>query len=585
MSIARRAALGAASLALAVGGLVAPALATSAPAWAQGSGLVPFTPGGLDTTSYTIGPASSVQSPWVVETAVGFVNEDLSNSVSYSVESSGAVDEPNGAPSSGTVRPGQTLAVPAVVSGSGTLTITTDGYGTLTFNLSLGYSDPNADNSGFTELQSTITPASLAFSGPVLVGSDLSPATTSSGSTEPFADLSVGLSVPVQSCAGVVAGAPFSATGTTCQVSGDGFELTIGQPEASGAGTSLELGDHATSVTIGAEELMGEVFPAEYVLPLLYEVSSVAPVEPTVAGVTGGAWTPLEVTVPSTDLVELVSATVTGADASDFKLETLSRLSVTNLSELFGPTENETWTPVEVSLATSTPGTYSADVVLTFDPAGDDYTLTVPVSGSVGATSTSGSSGSSGSTGRLTLPSSPPSSSAPAPAPPPPAPSAVGETCGPGGTEVQLWGSDLAGSTVRFADQTSGVVTMLSGSEAEVAVPHGVTREGRIVVVGPGGQAVPVPDVTWDPACPTELLAWTTPLNATSVALHLELAANGEAVPGQSVVVLGKDGEQVTRLTTTSAPSSVVVPDAEGPFVAVFDGSLHWQASESAPIR
>lgn len=190
----------------------------------------------------------------------------------------------------------------------------------------------------------------------------------------------------------------------------------------------------------------------------------------------------------------------------------------------------------------------------------------------------------------ISVSSVPPSGSGSSPTfpvatPPPPEPVAVGETCGAGGTVVQLWGENLAGSTVRFANATSGVVTMLSGTEAEVSVPHGVDGIGPVTVVGPGGQAVAVPHVTWDPACGTETLEWSSPAGPGQVSLHVEVVGgNGKCLSSKTVVVLGRDGEQVAKLTTTDAPSVVTLPISEGPFQAVFDGDAHCGASESGLV-
>lgn len=175
-------------------------------------------------------------------------------------------------------------------------------------------------------------------------------------------------------------------------------------------------------------------------------------------------------------------------------------------------------------------------------------------------------------------------SSSSSPAPPPPQPVAVGETCGAAGTMVQIWGQDLAGSIVRFAGVDSGPVTVLSASEVQVAVPHGVSRDGRIVVIGAGGSAALPGWVHWSPACPTTTLLWATPAGPGEVTLHVAVVGQGNCLSGKTVVVLGSDGAQVARLTTAASPSTVLVPLVDGPFQAVFDGDAHCSASASGEV-
>jgi len=163
----------------------------------------------------------------------------------------------------------------------------------------------------------------------------------------------------------------------------------------------------------------------------------------------------------------------------------------------------------------------------------------------------------------------------------------VGETCGAAGTEVQIWGDDLAGSTVRFANATSGVVTMLSPTEAEATVPHAIDGLGPITVIGPGGQAVQVPGVTWNPACATQTMSWTTPAGPGQVTLHVVLISSSSAshcLSGKTIVVLGREGEQVAKVETTATPITLVLPVFEGPFTAVFDGDARCGPSQSEPV-
>jgi hypothetical protein len=141
---------------------------------------------------------------------------------------------------------------------------------------------------------------------------------------------------------------------------------------------------------------------------------------------------------------------------------------------------------------------------------------------------------------------------------------------------------------VRFANATSGAVKMLSPTEAEATVPHGVDGLGPITVIGPGGQRARVPGVTWDPACPTRTMAWTTPGGPGQVVLHVALVSATSAfypLSGRTVVVLGRDGEQMERFQTGSAPTTFLLPISEGPFTAVFDGSAHCGPSESAAVE
>lgn len=169
-------------------------------------------------------------------------------------------------------------------------------------------------------------------------------------------------------------------------------------------------------------------------------------------------------------------------------------------------------------------------------------------------------------------------------APPPPEPRAVGETCGAGGTLVEIWGRNLAGTTVDFAGVDAGPVSVLSSTEVEVEAPHGITRVGRIVVTGPGG-SVAVPGwVRWNPACATETVAWATPAPTGAVTLHVAVVGQGNSLSGKTIIVLDRSGEQVARLTTSSSPSTVVLPIADGPFQAIFDGSAHWAASQSGNV-
>jgi len=337
-------------------------------------------------------------------------------------------------------------------------------------------------------------------------------------------------------------------------------------------------------------------------VPVLYTVPEVIPSSTSVSA-DASAWTPVGFTAGRYDGgISLVSAKLSGTDQADFEIEP-------SASAHTPPPGGGTWNPIDVKLVAKAPGTYTADIVATFDPSGGDFTVTIPVTGSVpgvtssgsGSSTTQSSSGSGSSSpptliglgsstsqtssgsGSSTTPTSPPVFT-----PPPPEPVAVGETCGAAGTEVQIWGENLAGSVVRFANAISGAVKMLSPTEAEATVPHGVDGLGPITVIGPGGQTAQVPGVTWDPACQTRTMAWATPGGPGQVVLHVALVSASSAsdpLPGRTVVVLGRDGEQVERFKTGSAPTTFLLPISEGPFTAVFDGDVHCGPSESAAVE
>jgi len=291
-------------------------------------------------------------------------------------------------------------------------------------------------------------------------------------------------------------------------------------------------------------------------VPVLYTVPEVIPSSISV-NADASAWTPVGFTAGRYDGgISLVSAVLSGTDRAAFEVKPSASADTP-------PPGGGPWSPIDVKLVAKAPGTYTADIVATFDPSGGDFTVTIPVTGSV-----------PGATSSFT--------------PPPPEPVAVGETCGASGTEVQIWGENLAGSVVRFANATSGAVTMLSPTEAEATVPHGVDGLGPITVIGPDGQTAQVPGVTWDPACQTRTMAWTTPGGPKQVVLHVALVSVSSAsdpLPGRTVVVLGRDGEQVERFKTGSAPTTFLLPISEGPFTAVFDGGAHCGPSESAAVE
>jgi len=273
-------------------------------------------------------------------------------------------------------------------------------------------------------------------------------------------------------------------------------------------------------------------------------------------------------TAPGAD-VSAVSVTLAGKDDTDF--------SVTlNGTAKASPTAGGTWDPVDIGLLTTKPGTYHAEVIVKLDPAGTVFYAEVPVTGTVPATSTSTgtSTSTSTSTGTGTTPTPV------AFTPPPPEPVAVGQTCGAGGTEVDIWGQNLAGATVRFAGVASAPVTVLGPGEVEATVPHGVRRDGRIVVIGPGGQAVPVPGwPRWHVGCPTALSVGLRRDGGLVEATATLDSGNTPVVGGR--VVLLHDGQQVASLLTgPHGHASAVFLPASVPTEAVFDGAAHLVASE-----
>lgn len=579
MRIIRRAVLAASGLVLATGGLVAPALASPRLAWAQQTqqaGIIPFTPDGLGTTSFTV-PSSEAPNASAAAVVVGFLNETAStvtvesvtvtngygeyfNSVNTSSVDRGSAYE-NTVPIIADRRTGEIDAELSVSLSNHqqlTWTVEADDLGAdAPMDPAIGLGGGGGGGNGLPfEVQDNgaLQVSNLPDIEPPLVG-------TSGDETVALDVSGINIATP-WSCTAMSPFALQNANVDPCiELPEDNsnnvvrFLAPIEVPTQDSLSQWVPGGEIAGGVswlaTVSNQAYSS--FPAVIAVPILATVAEVIPAE-TEVHASRSAWTPVGFEAGPSSEISFKSETLSGADASDFQLAPLTTAATS-------PRGGGTWDPLEVKLVATKPGSYTADIVTTFDPSGSTLTVTIPVTSDI----------------------TPPP--AVAPTPPPPQPAAVGETCGAGGTTVQLWGTDLAGSRVRFAGQTSGVVTMLSATEAETTVPKGVDREGRIVVVGPGGQAVPVLDATWDPTCPTEALLWTTPDTSASVDLHVEVAANGQAIPGQTVVVLGKDGKQVARLTTTSSPSSVVVPYYDYPFVAVFDGSKHWGASQSRTVQ
>jgi len=569
VNVLKRAGMVLSAIALVLGGVAVPALLAPAPAWAQSSGIVPFTPAGLGTDHYVI-PAETAQRPFMAVVDVGFENDtDASVTVtSYSV-SSNYVWVLNTAlvivPSGGTYLNDVEMSV----DGPQTFQVALSNGQRVTWTI-------DADSLSLSEV-TRFPPLALFPVFPVednLVGVEppLSKTGTSTFGTFQFI---VALDdfpgeFSLDSCA---ATAPLELGPGACQTTSDqttseGSATTVTADVGFPVQTSLSGWQPGPAIASVVAAVTLSVSPnvasdlgiptslvAVVAVPVLYTVSEVIPSSISVSA-DASAWTPVGFTAGQKDGgISLVSASLSGADQADFEVEP-------SASAHTPPPGGGTWKPIDVKLVAKAPGTYTADIVATFDPSGGDFTVTIPVTGSV-----------PGATSSFT--------------PPPPEPVAVGETCGASGTEVQIWGENLAGSVVRFANATSGGVKMLSPTEAEATVPHGVDGLGPITVIGPGGQTAQVPGVTWDPTCQTRTMAWTTPGGPGQVVLHVALVSASSAshsLSGRTVVVLGRDGEQVERFKTGSAPTTFLLPIYEGPFTAVFDGDAHCGPSESAAV-
>jgi hypothetical protein len=62
VNVLKRAGIALSAVALVLGGVAVPALLAPAPAWAQSSGIIPFTPAGLGTDHYVI-PVGAESTP------------------------------------------------------------------------------------------------------------------------------------------------------------------------------------------------------------------------------------------------------------------------------------------------------------------------------------------------------------------------------------------------------------------------------------------------------------------------------------------------------------------------------------------
>jgi len=123
---------------------------------------------------------------------------------------------------------------------------------------------------------------------------------------------------------------------------------------------------------------------------------------------------------------------------------------------------------------------------------------------------------------------------------------------------------------------------VLGPGEVQATVPHGVRRDGRIVVVGPGGQAVPVPGwVRWHVACPTALTVGLRRVGFSGGTEAWVTLDSGNTPVSDARVVLLHDGQQVASLLTgPHGHAWAVFLPASVPTEAVFDGSAHLVASE-----
>jgi len=576
VNVLRRVGMALSAVALVLGGVVVPALLAPAPAWAQSSGIIPFTPAGLGTDDYVI-PAETTQRPSMAVVDFGFENDtDASVTLTgYSILS-------------GHVSVGNPALVTVPSRGTYLNSVMVFGVGPWTFQVALSNGQTVAwsiDGGPFSLLNARYAnPLNPLMLAPVLGNlGEVEPALDGEGTFGTVRFMVVGV-IPGEeapSLSSCVATAPLQLGPSACQTTSEGSMTAVTADVGFPVQTSLSgwqpgpavagvVATMALSVPsdVATEYGIPSSLTAVVAVPVLYTVPEVIPSSISLSA-DASAWTPVGFTAGRYDGgIYLVSAKLTGADQADFEVKPSASADTP-------PPGGGPWNPIDVKLVAKAPGTYTADIVATFDPSGGDFTVTIPVTGSVPGASSSGS-------GSSTTQSSPPVFTAP-----PPDPVAVGETCGAAGTEVQIWGENLAGSVVRFANATSGGVTMLSPTEAEATVPHGVDGLGPITVIGPGGQAAQVPGVTWDPTCQTRTMAWATPGGPGQVVLHVVLVSVSSAshsLPDRTVVVLGRDGEQVERFETGSAPNTFLLPISEGPFTAVFDGGAHFGPSESGAV-
>jgi len=563
MRMIRLAASTFAAAALVLTGVAVPALTTRASAWAQPSAIIPFTPGGLGTDTYFV-PVSTGTRPFAAAVVFGFVN-DTGGSVAVTGFGTSAR---HGALNSGS----NTSVVPAGQVYLDAVTVV--GFGSWEFQADLSDGETVAwtiDTGDFIHLLSPGTLDVMPLSTPPAVGNlgEVEPPLVGDGE---FKEISIEATDRLASAppalVSCVTTPPLELQGT-CQTTAQANETTISarvgfplQTSLSGWYAGPSVGGLAVTMTSEipsalADEVGVPVTPLVVLaVPVLYTVPPVLP-SSTEASASTTRWTPVIFDTGQGDSgTSLLAAALSGSDPSAFEIERSS-------TDDAPPSGGGPWSPLDVKLVATTPGTYDAEVVATFDPPGEDYTITVPVTGTVSATSTT-------TTSTITSPTPVVFT------PPAPDPVAVGQTCGAGGTKVDIWGQDLAGSVVRFAGMTSALVIVLGPGEVQATVPHGVERDGRIVVVGQGGQAVAVPQARWHPACPTTTyLRSLTPLPggrvrvvAASTAVGAEVAVLRDGVTVGSAVV--PPDESITMDVAAELP---------GRWQVVFDGSAHLRAS------
>jgi len=525
---------------LAAAGLVA----TARPAVAQPpgqstlpAGVLAFTPGGLGT-SFTVANPDGANAAVVVIGILNDSDQDVTvDPVGFSPQPDNTGDAEFGY--GGTVAPGAMWVAPIMLVGPTEATVTAlVGNASVTWTINAESLDgPPSDILPYLNVLTA-----LGNSTPLYEAADLEPpiAAPTPLATVPF-------NIGPNDARDLV---PLSPDATGVSAGTGKVDVALSLPQA----TSLdgwtpdktEVIDASWSGEVGtAETTWTKVVVAD---PFLVTAAPAIPAELEVVTKPGTTSPVKFTTAPGAD-VSAVSVTLAGKDAADFSVEL-------NSAAKASPANGGTWDPVDVRLTATKPGTYRAEVIVKLDPNGTVFYAEVPV------------------TTTTMTPTQFPFT------PPPPDPVAVGQTCGAGGTQVDIWGANLAGSTVRFAGVTSAPVQVLGPGEVQATVPHGVRRGGRIVVVGPGGQAVPVPGwPRWHVGCPTALSVGLRRDGGLVEAVATLDSGNTPVVGGR--VVLLHDGQQVASLLTgPHGHASAVFLPTDVPTEAVFDGSAHLRASE-----
>jgi len=538
---------------LGAAGLVATArpAVTQSPSGSLSSGVRPFTPAGFGTSFVVPNPDGAN----VAVVAVGILNDSDQNVTVTPGEFSFQPDTPGDAILGGyeaTVAPGATWVAPVALVGPGTATLTASvGGTTVTWTVNAeALSGPGA-----CDIHCLNVLNGLGNTMPLYEAADVEPPLVAPTplATVPFDDgpgLAPVVDIPplndardLMPLSPDVAGlSEVPGTVDVALTLSQATSLTGWAPDQTqvvDASWTGEIGRNGTSWTkvVVADPFLVTDAPA---IPAELAVVT-KPGEPSPVTFNAAAGADLSAT----------SVTLAGPDAADFSVEL-------NKTAKASPANGGAWAPVDVQLTAKKPGNYTAEVVVKLDPNGTSFYAEVPV------------------TTTTTTPT-------PTPVPftlPPPEPVAVGQTCGAGGTEVQIWGQDLAGSTIRFAGVTSAPVQEVGPDEVQATVPHGIERDGRIVVVGPGGQAVPVPGwPRWHVACPTALSVGLRRVGGLVEAVAT--LDEGNTPVGDARVVLLHDGQQVASLLTgPHGHAWAVFLPGDAPTEAVFDGSAHLVASE-----